>query len=206
MGAGGTQEAAAGTPPDLDGVPRRSDATPPRPPAHPLLSLRAGGCTIYVQRSVWAPLAAVVALAFVVGHGAPTRSAILVAVLLAAWITCTGIHEAAHAIVARLLGVSPDWGTFGINAGLHYVDIRTPTQLFLIAIAGPMANLAMAVPVLALAATSHDWVLALFGLLVGGSSALSGLLNLAPVGSLDGRLALEALGDLAGSRRRATRS
>ena len=181
--------------PDPDPAPR---AASPRPPG----TLRLGsiaGAEVRVS-STWFVLAALIAVVMAPavdriqpGLGPGVYLAGLgIAVLLYLAVL---LHEASHAVAARLYGFQVDSITLHFLGGMTSVrgEARTPRQEFVIAVVGPLTSLAIGLAALGLAQPMAPGLLAFAVTVLAWANLLIGVLNLVPGLPLDGGRVLKSV-------------
>jgi len=163
---------------------------------------RAGGIPIRLDAG-WLVVYALIAWSLASGYfpyvlpdrstGAYVTSGLLAAVLLFASVL---LHELAHAVVARLCGVSVVGITLHIFGGVAELEDEPPSPgaEALIAIVGPLTSVAVGALVMLgrRGTTGEPWLAALLGY-VGVVNLAVGFFNLAPAFPLDGGRMLRAL-------------
>ena len=181
--------------PDPDPAPR---AGSPRPPG----TLRLGsiaGAEVRVS-STWFVLAALIAVVMAPavdriqpGLGPGVYLAGLgIAVLLYLAVL---LHEASHAVAARLYGFQVESITLHFLGGMTSVrgEARTPRQEFVIAVVGPLTSLAIGLAALGLAQPMPPGLPAFAVTVLAWANLLIGVLNLVPGLPLDGGRVLKSL-------------
>jgi Zn-dependent protease len=117
------------------------------------------------------------------------------------------LHEASHAVVARLFGFRVSTITLHFLGGATAIEgeARRPRQEFWIAVVGPLTSIGVGLASLALLPVTPDGLPRLAVEALAGANLLVGVLNLVPGLPLDGgRVLKSAVWTLSGDQHRAT--
>ncbi|WP_299055024.1 site-2 protease family protein [uncultured Nocardioides sp.] len=117
------------------------------------------------------------------------------------------LHEASHAVVARLFGFRVSAITLHFLGGMTAIEgeARRPRQEFWIAVVGPLTSLGVGLVALAALPVTPDGIPRLAVEALAGANLLVGVLNLVPGLPLDGgRVLKSAVWTVSGDQHRAT--
>lgn len=176
------------------------------PPARALAILRLSGLHLHLQRGVLLPPIGAVVVVLLARPPSLAAGLWLWLVNVAAWFSAQLVHETGHLLAALAVGRRPDWARLGLAAGIHIPGRLSPSEALVVTPAGPLANLLVAGPCLALSVFMRPNNLWMLVSLLGVAHSIGGLGNLIPVGHTDGARAGQALAKLREDRQLRVRS